>query len=401
MNELQRELFKVAGDLSQSEARVKEALKKRSVKKQRRFIPLFVSVGLVCVLAFLFFIQNEPEKQTAMLTHEEYSYYLHMESMWAGEINESTKKRALEKMLIRIGRIEYGKSIGLHVSEEEIDERIERDKVFLDSPEYKAMLEQMLNEANISQTYYDSILNRQHVTATLVGDLIIADVKQTYTHINESIATMLTNKMAVTYMEEHFAEEIDLFRVQYQIEPTYQSYVSVVGVVALVEGNMFYLIEDPTYPDTAGLTHEEIYQKYTEVGDSGWYPNVDGLEVEVGDVLSVPSGASSSEAEDGYRVGFNHGNVEIVQHASSRQEKINLTGTAAQTFANVVKEIEWQTNVDVNMLRMPDYIVTVNGNTYSIWAKYYNSGLEMIHHETNAYVKLINSSATPIFDVLQ
>lgn len=403
MNELKKELIKVAGDLSVSEANVKETLNRQPQKRPYRFLPAIISLAIVCLAATLLFIQTQPNRQATILSHEEYSYHLYRETqLFNDELTEATKTRALDKLLSVSGLIEYGKSLGFSVSTQEIDERIQRnEEVVAESKEYEAMIQTLLNEANISAAYYENELLPKLTEAALYQQKIQDELMKTYTHLNDMTAQLMASEQGKSYVEEQFAEEIQAFRQQYQINEASPQWTSIMGVVALVEGNMFYLLADVLFPDVAHLTHKEIYALSDATSNSAWYPNVDALDVAVGDIVKVRTGSWSRTEDDGFSVGYNYGEAEILQRAAHPQAKINLTGVEAQVFDERMQQVKWQYNTHVPMLRLPDYIVSAKGITYSIWAKYNNSGMEIVQHEPNAYVSLTKGPATPIFDLLQ
>ncbi|MER2192077.1 MAG: hypothetical protein ABS951_14040 [Solibacillus sp.] len=400
MNELKRELMKVAGDMSDSELRVREAVSRRVSKKKRRWLPVTVAVvAIVTLFIFIIFIQFQPQDTSAMLSQEEYAYYLHVESaMWERDLGDAEKTHAFERLLQRVGRVEYGKSLGLSVSATEIDARIEDNKRLMESAEYESMIAKVLNEANVSKRTYEEITRKQS-ESYLMGELISQRLQKQYEQLGNMMASHMTDYYAALYMEQHYAEEVKAFRTQYKIAPESHHTSAVMGVIGLVEGNMFYLIQDATFPDVKGMEREEMIATYFENELGSWYPNVDGLQLSVGDVVRVPSNASVSEG--GHRVGMNYGGVKILQRATEPATTVHFTGEQADKFTAHIETLDWETNIHVSMTRLPDYTVTANGATYSIWSKYNNSGMEVIQHEPNAYVKLTKSKAAPLFELLQ
>lgn len=398
MNELKRELMKVAGDLSASEVRVKEAVMRRTQKKKRKFVPA-LAVGVMALFMLAFFNPFSPEQTAANLTYEEYAYYLQVEmDMWGDGINEEAKKNAFEKMLVRIGRTEYGKSLGLTVTEADVAEWRETNKEMLQSPEYKKMIQKMLNEANISESVYQEKIEPKQTVANLMGKQLVQQLQEKYALLNNGIATLMVDEYAMDYMEQHYSEEIQAFRTQYEIKPRHALSTTVMGIVGLVEGNMFYLIQDATFPDVTGMGREEIIATYFKDEKGAWYPNVDNLHVRVGDIVTVQSNTWQSEGT--HRVGMNYGGAEIIQRADEPTAKIQLTGADATQFTEQIQAFKWE-NSYVSMGRLPDYIVTVEGVTYSMWIKINKSGLEIVRHEPNAYVSLTKSKAAPLFELLQ
>lgn len=404
MNELKRELVKVAGDLSDSEARVKEAVGLRMQKKRRRWVPV-ISVTVVCIVLLLF-TQFQQNDTSAMLSHEAYAYYLHYESaMFDEEIENSDKTRALTKLLEQIGTIEYGKSLGLSVSQESIEARFAQQQEFekqLDAEQlakYERMMAKVFNEANISEKMYEEIIVPLQTESSLMGELLAQRLHEHYEQLNDVMANHMVKHAAVEYMETHYGEDIIAFRAQYQIEQQHDSPSAVMGVVRLVEGNMFYLIEEAIWSDIQDMTRAEIIAMYSGNEKAAWYPNVDGLEVVPGDIVRVRSGVLGEE--NGHRVGMNYGGAEILQSASSPNKTINLTGEAAQQFTAHIDNLDLAENTHVSMARLPDYTVTANGITYSIWSKYNQSGMEIVRHDPNGYVSIPKSKAAPLYELLQ
>ncbi|MER2106520.1 MAG: hypothetical protein ABS949_06235 [Solibacillus sp.] len=398
MNELKRELMKVAGDVSDSERRVKEAVHRRQHKRKRTWMPVLAVITLVAL--GLFFAQLKTNETSATLSYDEYAYYVHVEPVMLNQdVQAYDKTRAFQRLLERIGRVEYGKSLGLSVSDEEIKASLEKNKEITESVDYEQMIEKVLNEANVSKKAYTQIV-REQTESRLMGELISQQLMEHYEQLNDTIASQMVNKYAVDYMTQHHAEMIDAFRTDYQIQPETSSPGIVLGVVGLVEGNMFYLVQDVTLSDSFAMTRDEILTTYFENERGAWYPNVDALDVQVGDVVRVLSGSSSGNLEEKHRVAMNHGDAEIVQRASAPKQTIRLTGTDADKFTAHIETLDWE-NSHVSMIRLPDYIVIVNGRTYSIWSKYNNSGMEMVQHYPNAYVKLTKSKAAPLYELLQ
>lgn len=397
MNELKRELVKVAGDLSDSEKRVKEVVSRHLHKKKRRWMPA-VSIVAACFMLLLF-AQFQTKDTAATLSQAEYAYYLHYESaMFDYEMTDFDKTRALDKLLERVGVTEYGKSLGLSVSQEAIDARLEQNKQFTEQTEYKQMMEKVFKEANISQKIYDEQILPRQTESALMGELIVQRLYEQYEQLNNAMARHMMNHYAVEYMEAHYEEEITAFRTQYQIGEQHHSPTAVTGVVSLVEGNMFYLIEDAIWSDIQHMTRAEMIAMYAQNEKAAWYPNVDGLKVAPGDLVRVRSGVSTTE--NGHSVGMNYGGVEILQSAANPTAKIHLTGQQAQQFTEHIKSVEWE-EAKVSMIRLPDHVVTADGVTYSIWAKYKNSGMEIVRHDPNGYVSLPKSPAAPLFELLQ
>ncbi len=391
MNEWQKELIKVAGDMVESKERVKNrVLQQRDVKAKKpiRFALLTVIVTFCFVGFVLVQLLNKETKQTAIMFND--TQLTHFENImrinWGKQDEEFYTKEAIERYKKVVATYYYAKSLSLQYSEAELKavRKEHYDELFMlqQSSEYAKLLKEK-GIRNYFKTYVEPLLPMY--TAQKKLDSFY---RGKYPTLPNGIVQEIAAQDAIRYFDKHFADQVKAIKEQNGIK-NYSSNshgIKYAGTVIKVESNAFLFVEKAIPEDLVKLSQEQIMRKYPQ---ATWYPVLDGFPVKQGDYVSIESNRSESIDENG-RV-TNYGvlnNVEIVEPTVTTMLNVQNEREVMQFF----RQIEWQ--LAENIGDPPDYSFILNGVRVDVWDSsgqsldLYKVGYGMVHLTKERSVEL-------------
>lgn len=386
MNEWQKELVKVAGDMGESKERVKKrVLKQHNVKAKKpiRFA-LLTAIVSFCLVGFVMIqLLNKETKQSAnmfnatQLTHFEKITRIY----WGNQDEEFYIKEAFERYKGVVAAYNYAKSLGLQYTEAELkaagnehyDELVKLQQI----PEYADLFKEKGVEKYF-KTYLEPLLPMY--TAKKKLDTFY---QEKYPTFPKGIVQQMAAQDALRYFDKHFAKQVKTFQKQNSIKNYYSStsgttYMGTVIKVE-VESNAFLFVEGVVPKDLENLSQEQILKKYPK---ATWYPIIDDFSVHQGDYVSLESNSSQSIDENGIVTHYgvlNH--VEISEPTVTITLKLNHQNE--QEVIQFFRQTTWQP--DKGMESPPDYSFMLEGVRVDVWVSYghslyvYKEGYGIVH----------------------
>lgn len=362
MNEIQKELLKVAGDMTASKERVKKHVLQQSINRRKplRFTLLTVVLTL-CVVGFMMvqLLTNETE-QTSSLFHERQLEYFERlnQLMWPGKEQEFYKEEAYLSYEKLVAAYYFAKSVGIDYSKAELEaerkKQVEQLEMLYQASEYEALFQGLAPKQYV-ETYLEPPLLPMYTTRTKLYALYKEKYPTFYAY--QEVA----NIDAKRYFQAHYTEQATAFQKEHNIVIRTSSHgSSMVGTVAEVESNVFLFIEGGVIPeDLDHMAEEQLAAKYEQ---ANWYPVLDDFPVEQGDYITLTSMGTGSIEENG-----------IVRKYGllSKLEKLEPTITKMlelendKEVAQFLQDIPWQPAA--YMKRPPEYSFEVEDVRIEMW----------------------------------
>jgi len=386
MNEWQKELVKVAGDMVESKERVKNrVLQQRDVKPKRpiRFA-LLTAIVTVCFVGFVMVqLLNKETKHSANMFND--TQLTHFENIvrinWGKQDEEFYTKEAFERYKGVVATYNYAKSLGLQYSEAELkavgnehyDELVKLQQI----PEYADLFKEVGVEKYFKK-YLEPLLPM--FTAKKKLDTFY---QEKYPTFPKGIVQQIAAQDALRYFDKHFAEQAKTFQEQNGIKNYYSSssgttYMGTVIEVE-VESNAFLFVEGVVPKDLENLSQEQIMEKYPK---ATWYPIMDGFSVHQGDYVSLESNSNQSIDENGIVTHYGVlNNVKISEPTVTMTIKLSIQNE--QEVIQFFRQTAWQPTRD--MESPPDYSFMLEGVRVDVWVSYgqslyvYKEGYGIVH----------------------
>ncbi|GAB0169213.1 DUF3221 domain-containing protein [Lysinibacillus sp. CTST325] len=372
MNEWQKELVKVAGDMEESKERVKKrVLQQQNIKAKKpvRFA-LLTAIVTFCLVGFVMVqILSKETKQSANLFND--TEFTHFEKItrinWSKQDEEFYTKEAFERYKGVVATYNYAKSLGLQYSEAELKveskERYDELVMLQQLPEYA----ELFKEKGVEQyfkTYIEPLLPMY--TAKKKLDTFY---QEKYPTFPKGIVQQMAAQDALRYFNKHFEEQAKTFQEQKDIKNYYSSShgITFVGTIIKVEveSNAFLFVEGVVPKDLENLSQEQTLKKYPK---ATWYPIMDNISVHQGDYVSLESNSSQSIDENGIVTHYGVlNNVEICEPTVTTK----LNNQNEQKVIQFFRQTEWQPTE--NMGTPPDYSFILEGARVDVWVSYSQS----------------------------
>ncbi|WP_339213053.1 hypothetical protein [Solibacillus sp. FSL W8-0372] len=375
MNDFKKALIKVAGDLSESEKAVKNTvLYKKSKKKYSKIIiiPAFVVV-LFFTVALLLFPNEVDQRQADNMFYNDYlyDYFVALEMMTNSdiEITEFHKEAAFTKYIRIIGVEQLAKGYQVEVSKQEMSER----KILSDQIMNKQQLQQVLSKVNLTFEQYE-----QYVRPKLIKNYVLVEklnkiwLKENPPMFSE-FAAGYTEQLAKRYLQEHFEEQYFAIQKRYNVTDENRMSVPKSGVIAAIEGNMLFFIQNSTFQELQVLSEEKKF-RLEEGKIKSWIVNIDEIPVEIGDYVKVSidgvgwidGGNTANAMSEGLE-------VILPVEESSTIPKIKLEQIAGAQWNELLIGVPWESQNFVHNFSKPLYIVEAGGKTYTIFKNDYKN----------------------------
>ncbi|MEY9979588.1 hypothetical protein [Lysinibacillus sp. RC79] len=386
MNEWQKEMMKVAGDMDESKERVKKrVLQQQAVKAKKpiRFA-LLTAIVTFCLVGFVMEqLLNKETKQSANMFND--TQLTHFEKItrinWGKQDEEFYSKEAFERYKKVVAIYYYAKLLGLHYSEAELeavrnehyDELVRIQQI----PEYAELFKEEGVEKYFKK-YLEPLLPMYAANKKL--DTLY---QEKYPTFPKGIVQQLATQDALRYFDKHYAEQAKTFEEQNGIKNYYSSShgIMYMGTVinVEVESNAFLFVEGVVPKDLENLSQEQIMKKYPK---ATWYPIMDDFSVHQGDYVSLESNSSQSIDENGIVTHYGVlNNVEISEPTVTVTTKLNIQNE--QEVTQFFRQTVWQ--LAEHMESPPDYSFMLEGVRVDVWVSYgqslyvYKEGYGIVH----------------------
>ncbi|WP_342534417.1 hypothetical protein MHB40_09550 [Lysinibacillus sp. FSL K6-0057] len=363
MNEIHKELLKVAGDMTASKERVKKHVLQQSINRRKPFRFTLLTVVLTLCMAGFVMVQlltNEP-KQTSSLFHERQLEHFERinQTMWPGKEQEFYKEESYLSYEKLVAAYYFATSLGIDYSKAELEmerkKQVEQLEMLYQSSEYEALFQGLAPKQYV-ETYLEPLLP-MYTTRTKLYALYKEKYPAFYAY--QEVA----NIDAKRYFQAHYTEQATAFQKEQNIVIRTSSHgASMVGTVAKVESNVFLFIEGVIPEDLEHMTEEQLSEKYEQ---ADWYPVLDEFPVEQGDYITLTSMGTGSIEENG---------VVRKYGLLSKLEKLEPTVTRMleleneKEVAEFLQDMPWKT---ANyMKRPPEYSFEVEGVRIEMWKGY-------------------------------
>lgn len=368
MNEWQRELVKVAGDMSTSKERIKKhVLRQQSVKPKKpiRFA-LLTAVVTLCLAEFVMAqLLNKDTKQAAQMFNEkQFEHFEHVVYlMWPEQGEEFSKREAYQKYEQLVAYYYFAKSLGKTSTKEELEaeKKARYDELVMlqESPQYVELF-QGLGLKQYFKTYIEPLIPFYAARKELN-----AFYEKKYPSL-AGTADQIAARDALRYFQTHFAEQSTAFQKKMGIDNRTHSQGSIyVGTVIKIETDAFLFVEGAIPEDLTKLSEDQIIKKYN---NATWYPILDNSPVKVGDYISLESSGSMSYEENGAEVtnGFLN-SIEWIEPTVTKK----LTIQNEQEIIQFFNQTDWQTPDNNNKLKQPpEYSFMLEGVRVDVWLSY-------------------------------
>lgn len=373
----------VAGDVLESEKSIKNRLlHKQSRKKKRNFIVIPAFVMAVLMIGFaLWFIPKQVETKQANNLFENdylYDYLTAREGVMFSQIEIGEEQRAggYEALKQLVGTIELAKSKNFTVTEEEIAERkalINKYNGLNEDNGVNEVLNRLLKSANLSLKQYEQFVQPILLEKELYLMKLNAYWLEKHPKMLEAISSSYTEQQAENYMETHLVEEQQAFMEQYNIEPSYQGNTSNTGIVAAIDGDMFYFIQNMTAQELSTLPEDEIVQ-YRDEMLASWTINDTAIPLHVGDYIKLKIGVAYASEEENQSQVINYG-FEILLPAtqSNEIEEFTIEEQYLTEWDELLSKVKWSNAYGVTNLSKPYAIVHTPLATYSLFKNDYKN----------------------------
>ena len=361
MNNIKKELLKVAGDMTTSTERVKERVLHQHVrepKKPVRYMAMTVVVTL-CFVSFIFVqLVNEDWKRTTQLfNHTQLTYFMDLERIMYGN-DEPEVEAAYARYEQQLANYYYAQSLGFKSTKEELEAEKSRRYKELESlsdvPFYT-----VFKEVGTEQ-YFDKYI--EPILPLFVADHhLIQLYQEKYPTIPKSMVHQIAEQDAIRYFNTQFADEAQSFQEELGLE----HYVNIirgsffVGTIVEVKNNAFLFVEGAIPEELEQLSTKEIIEKYN---NATWYPVEDDVIVKPADYVEVSSSSSISEDSSKIeRYGLLH-SMTIVDPAVTTKLVLEHTEQVVQ----FLQQLNWKQG-DVRIVRPSDYSFMLNDVRVDVW----------------------------------
>jgi len=368
MNEWQKELVKVAGEMSTSKERIKKRILRQQPTKQKKPIrfALLTSVVTLCLAGFVMvqLLNKDTQQATQMFNEKQFEHFEHIVYlMWPEQGEEFSKREAYQKYEQLVAYYYFAKSIGISSTREELEaeKKARYDELVMlqDSPQYVELF-QGLGLKQYFKTYIEPMI--PFYAARKEMNAFYEKKYPTLARAADQIAA----RDALRYFQTHFAEQSIAFQEKMGIVNRTHSQGSIyVGTVIKIEDNAFLFVEGAIPEDLTKLSEEQIMKKYN---NATWYPILDDSPVKIGDYISLESPGSMSYEENGVEV--TNGFLNSIEWIEPTVTKM-LTIQNEQEIIQFFQQTDWQPPDNYKKMNHPPaYSFMLEGVRVDVWFSY-------------------------------
>lgn len=364
MNNLQKELAKVAGDMTASKERVKARVLQHQTKRRQKPLrfAILTTIVTLCIAGFILvqFAAKETEQGALLLNEAQFGHFKQLSRIWGFSQEEGFSKediyRSYEQL---VASYYFGESLGLTYTKTELE--VERQKQideltsFQQSPNH-AKLFRGLAPAEYVEAYAESLLP-MYTMRTKLYEMYRGKYPEFSTFYE------VADLDAKRYFQAHFAEQLSAFQQAHHMKQAdYAQGSNKVGTVAHIEENMFLFVEGVIPADIEQLSKEEVFQQYK---GARWYPLLADFSIAQGDYLTLRSLQEMVSERNGaiYQYGLAD-SVKVFQPDVTKRLEVHNE----QEVAQILQGLSWQPKAYLG--RPPAYSFLLEGVRIEIWKGY-------------------------------
>ncbi|KOY80619.1 hypothetical protein I6G82_09300 [Lysinibacillus macroides] len=392
MNNVQKELEKVAGDMTASKERVKKRIRQHRQgrgKKPIRF-SLLTAILTICLVGFMLvqLVTKDTEQGTALFHETQLEHFEKIShTMWPRQDEAFYKNEAYRSYEKLVASYYFGKSLGLHYTKADLEaerkKHLEELKMLQQVPDFAALF-QGLKPAQYVETYLEPLLPMYVVRTKLYA--LYKEKYPTFRPFQE-----VADIEASHYFQAQFAEQATKFQEANDIEMAMGLHgSSKVGTVAQVEENTFLFVEGVIPTDIARLSKKEVMQQYKE---ANWYPVLSDFSIAKGDYITLHSIGTHIMESDG--VVAKYGLLDSMEVLDANVTK-QLEVQNEQEIAQILQGMDWQPTEHIG--RPPDYSFILEGMRIEIWKGY--GGLLYLQKVGSGEIQLRGEKSTQLKTLL-
>lgn len=360
MNNIKKELMKVAGDMTTSKERVKERIRQQhdlKPKKTIRFMAMSVVVTL-CLVSFILvqLLDEDLKRTTQLFNHTQLTYFKDLERiMYLSE--EAQDEAAYARYEQQLANYYYAQSLGFKSTAEELEaEKSRRYKELDNLPDVP--LYAVFKEEGTDQ-YFDKYIEPL-IPMFVAENQLINLYQEKYPTILKSMVHQIAEQDALRYFNTQFAKEAQSFQEELGLKhfvniPRGSFYV---GTIVEVENNAFLFVEGAIPDELEQLSAKEIIAKYD---NATWFPIEEGVFVKPGDYVEVATSSSVSENSNIERYGLLH-SMTIVDPSVTTKLVLQNTDEVVQ----FLQQLNWKQG-DTSIVRPPDYSFMLAEVRVDVW----------------------------------
>ncbi|KOS68684.1 hypothetical protein AEA09_09110 [Lysinibacillus contaminans] len=356
MNNVKKELLKVAGDMATSKERVKERIQGQRNLKPKKPIHFIVMSAVVtlCIVGFITIqLLDGGTKQSAQLfNHTQLEYFEDLERiMWATQ--DPPKEFVYGRYEQQLASYYFAQSLGfdstMKEQEAEKEKRYNELQNLQEDPKFKEIFGNRGLDSYFEK-YVEPLLPMYVAEKKLNGWY-----QEKYPTFPESMVHDIAEQDAIRYFNTHFTEEAKSFQEElglkyYSNIPNGSTYV---GTVVELDSNAFFFVEGAIPEDLERLSKAKIIEKYK---NATWYPIEDGALVKKGDYVEVSSSSSMSEDTSKVeRYGLQQSMAVIDPTVTTKLKLQNPDEVAV-----FLQQVNWQQG-ETSIIRPPDYSFMLDG----------------------------------------
>lgn len=375
MNEIKQGLIEVAGDLSDSKARLRNQLHQQQNRNKDFRRNVLAGISVVAMIALFFLATTILINQQKELAQTTTAIFNDQVFETAKKLNGSFDFYTSEEQINEISYEDYEKklafytyaiSLGYEMTDEEIQNSYQKTKQLYSTEEAKKSWQEMFTTNNISWEEYDEyVLKNSPYQVAL--EKLKQHFMQMYPKIDNTIARSLAEKHAIPYFHETYANEIIAFKKKHTLPlNNKQIYTGEnrLGRVIAMEDNMILVVPNATIEDIDTLSTKEILHKYN---DGAWYPQDEIPIVKVGDLVETYSKTTSTSENITLSDIWD---LKIIDNNEPQQNDTILLTIPSENTVKVksfVNMLRWETKT-FEMSQTADYEFILDSTTYQLWS---------------------------------
>lgn len=366
MNEFKKALMDVAGDLSESETAVKNAILLKKPRNKKVKIGYYLMPAVI-VMLLLFTWQlfipkmidiSQAEQPTNVHLYDFFNALEEMDNKSDIEVNQAN---AYVQMVEIIGIPKYAKSIGISITDEERQQA-------------KNSLEQIWRERDFAGVLASAHITKEKFNENIVPLLIErfayakkleVRMSQDYSKMLPAVATLYSNFMGFSYMEAHYESQLNQFKEQNNIIISSSNSSSTSGAVVEVEDNMFLFVKNMTANEYSQVSPRIFADKF-----AAWFINDPQKPVQVGDYVNLKETLISQDriGTEYAGVGLHYGlEILLPKERADEIKEITLTDPVLKEFYENYGKATFIKEEAIELSEPPLYIVHIEGKSYTVW----------------------------------
>ncbi|MGE7839944.1 hypothetical protein ACQKNX_04040 [Lysinibacillus sp. NPDC093712] len=370
MNNVKKELIKMAGDMLPSKERVKQRVLQRHEVKPKKSIRFraIATIVTLCLLAFVIQLLDGDKKQSAPLFNQtQLAYYEDILKIISfNPDRESNIEEAYERYEKRVASYYFAQSLGIESTKEErqaeAKKRFDELQMLQESPEYAKLFKKQGLKGYFTK-YIEPML-----AMMVAEEKLKAFYMEKYPTFPSFIVKDIATREALNYFNAHFSEQAKAFQEELGLKhySNIRQGTNHIGTVVAIQGNAFLLVEGAVPQDIVNLTQEQIVEKYQ---NATWYPLISNISLQKGDYVGVQSVGGGSTDEDGSVKRF--GLVDAIEIMEPTVTK-KLSPENTDEVKQFLQQITWKVK-EKNIERPPKYSLDLDEVRVDIWDGYGHS----------------------------